>query len=456
MFQTLIHAFVVCLMLAVGLARADTSQLLLVERSFGGLRQSAAALGQRRQRATRRLLDDIKGSARGPCDAAPSFQQAAVAADRRARAEPAALRASPGTFRADEYPTRRSGASGASSTDLNTQLNQANAAPRPARRPGGRPPQEVGMRQNAGARRASSIAANAGASASPTCSPHWISLSNEIESNRLQLATSRRRAGSCASQVSASWRRSARRGPEGGLRNPPQRLETTGEHPARGGGEPVGRSPVLDRYRHADRLQHRLHRHPAAGASSCWQAHQGDRAGAIFDRYDQEGGAQPGGHPEGFRADARRPQQHPFSRPEAAPPRVRGQRSRNKRSCAFSGNAESGGYRCAKFKKGAPHARQSGAEQDPAVSSCFRRRRLRHVIAGPDGASPLVRRVSRGHVPGAGIDALARHLLQVDDLPPASLPAAGPASCALPPAGPREPGDGAYGIACGGDAAASN
>ena len=38
----LIHAFVVCLMLAVGLARADPSQLLLVERSF----ERGAELGE--------------------------------------------------------------------------------------------------------------------------------------------------------------------------------------------------------------------------------------------------------------------------------------------------------------------------------------------------------------------------------------------------------------------------
>jgi hypothetical protein len=57
-----------------------------------------------------------------------------------------------------------------------------------------------------------------------------------------------------------------------------------------------------------------------------------------------------------------------------------------------------------------------GPETGSAVSKAVFDGVAYDVIAGPDGASPLVQRVSAAMSRALEIDALARHLLRVDDL----------------------------------------
>lgn len=187
---TLIHAFVVCLMLAVGLARADPSQLLLVERSFEALRQSAAALDKGDSAQARRLLDDIKGSAETLRRSAEGFgQQAAVAADRReAEARELTARITE-TFRAEQAADQEIQGLEARITDLNTQLNQANATRDQLVAQAAVHAQEVRMRQECKAHFMEGIFYSGECwrlSFADVFAHRWINLNNEIESNRLQ------------------------------------------------------------------------------------------------------------------------------------------------------------------------------------------------------------------------------------------------------------------------------
>ena len=188
--RKLIHALVLVFVLAAGLARADGTQLALVERTFDAMRQSATALEQGDTARAQALLNDVKASAEALRGTADGFRkQAAAGADRReAEARDVTTRITD-TFQAEQAADREIQALEGRIADLNAQLVKANETRDQLEAQSAVHRQEVKMREECKAHFMEGIFYSTECwrlSFQDVFAHRWIDLNNEIDSNRRQ------------------------------------------------------------------------------------------------------------------------------------------------------------------------------------------------------------------------------------------------------------------------------